>query len=339
MKKYIEKLINRIDLSETEMMEAMNAIMNGEVSEIELASFLTALRMKGETIEEITGGARVMRAKASPIITEQAYTIDTCGTGGDGQNTFNISTTTSFVLAAGGVPVVKHGNRAVSSKSGSADVLEALGINISLSPQAVGKCVDKLGIGFLFAPTFHGAMKHAIGVRRALGFRTIFNMLGPLTNPAGAKGQVLGVFHEGLTEVFAMVLKNLGTERALVVHGLDGLDEITISDKTKITELKNGEVKTYFIEPEYFGMKKASLDEIKGGDSKENAQILLGLLKGEITGAKRDILLLNAGAGLYVGKKAQSIAEGVELAKEIIDSGKAYAKLEELIKLTNEVAQ
>lgn len=339
MKKYIEKLINRIDLSETEMMEAMNAIMNGEVSEIELASFLTALRMKSETIEEITGGARVMRAKASPIITEQAYTIDTCGTGGDGQNTFNISTTTSFVLAAGGVPVVKHGNRAVSSKSGSADVLEALGINISLSPQAVGKCVDKLGIGFLFAPTFHGAMKHAIGVRRALGFRTIFNMLGPLTNPAGAKGQVLGVFHEGLTEVFAMVLKNLGTERALVVHGLDGLDEITISDKTKITELKNGEVKTYFIEPEYFGMKKASLDEIKGGDSKENAQILLGLLKGEIKGAKRDILLLNAGAGLYVGKKVQSIAEGIELAKEIIDSGKAYAKLEELIKLTNEVAQ
>ena len=339
MKKQIDKLINKIDLSETEMIEAMNLVMNGEASEIELATFLTALRMKGETIDEITGGAKVMRSKASPINTVHSYAIDTCGTGGDSHNTYNISTTVSFVLAAGGVPVVKHGNRAVSSKSGSADVLEALGINIGLSPEAVGKCVDKIGIGFLFAPTFHGAMKHAIGVRRALGFRTVFNMLGPLTNPARAKGQVLGVFSENLTEVFAGVLKNLGTERALVVHGLDGMDEITIGEKTRVSELKDGKIINYFIEPEDFGMEKSSLDEIKGGDSKENAEILKGLLKGEITGAKRDILLLNAGAGLYVGKKAGTIFEGVELAKKIIDSGDAYKKLEDLINLSNEVAK
>lgn len=337
MKKHIDKLINRVDLSEIEMIEAMNAVMSGETSEVELASFLTALRMKGETVEEITGGARVMRAKATPIDVVHSYAVDTCGTGGDEHNTYNISTTVSFVLAAGGVPVVKHGNRAVSSKSGSADVLEALGVNISLKSEEVKKCVDNIGMGFLFAPTFHGAMKHAIGVRRALGFRTVFNMLGPLTNPAGAKGQVLGVFKEELTEVFAGVLKNLGTEKALIVHGLDGMDEITISNKTKISELANNEIKSYYIEPEEFGMKKSSLDELRGGDSKENAGILIGLLKGEIRGAKRDILLLNAGAGLYVGKKVDSIAKGIEIAKELIDSGKAYEKLQELIKYSNEV--
>ncbi len=337
MKKQIEKLINKTNLTEEEMIEAMNEVMNGEASEVELASFLTALRMKGETIAEITGGARVMREKASSIKINHNYAVDTCGTGGDSHNTYNISTTVSFILAAGGVPVVKHGNRAVSSKSGSADVLEALGINLGLNPSQVGKCVDEIGIGFLFAPTFHGAMKHAIGVRRALGFRTVFNMLGPLTNPAEAKGQILGVFNKDLTEVFASVLKNLGTERALVVHGFDGMDEISISDKTQISELKDGEIKTYTIEPEDFGISKASIKEIKGGDAKENAEILKGLLKGEILGAKRDILLLNAGASLYVGKKAQSIKEGIELAKEIIDNGKAYKKLEELIRLSNEV--
>ena len=248
MKKQIEKLINKTNLTEEEMIEAMNEVMNGQASEVELASFLTALRMKGETIAEITGGARVMREKASSIKINHNYAVDTCGTGGDSHNTYNISTTVSFILAAGGVPVVKHGNRAVSSKSGSADVLEALGINLGLNPSQVGKCVDEIGIGFLFAPTFHGAMKHAIGVRRALGFRTVFNMLGPLTNPAEAKGQILGVFNKDLTEVFASVLKNLGTERALVVHGFDGMDEISISDKTQISELKDGEIKVAPIE-------------------------------------------------------------------------------------------
>jgi len=339
MKKYIEKLINREDLTEEEMVEAMDSIMEGKVSEIELSSFLTSLKMKGETIDEITGGARVMRAKASPITTAHNYTVDTCGTGGDGLHTYNISTTVAFILAAAEVPVVKHGNRSVSSKSGSADVLEALGVNIGLSPKEVQECVDKVGIGFLFAPTFHGAMKYAGPVRKTLGFRTIFNMLGPLTNPAGAKGQVVGVYNESLTETFANVLKNLGTERALVVHGLDGLDEISISTKTKISELKDGEIKTYFIEPEEFGMKKYGINEIKGGEAKENAEILKDLLQDKLQGAKKEILLLNAGAALYVGKKAESLVEGIKLADELIKNGSAYKKLEELIQYTKDVAK
>lgn len=339
MKKYIEKLLNRENLTEEEMVEAMDSIMEGKVSEIELSSFLTSLKMKGETIDEITGGARVMRTKASPITTAHNYTVDTCGTGGDGLHTYNISTTVAFILAAADVPVVKHGNRSVSSKSGSADVLEALGVNIGLNPQEVQECVDKVGIGFLFAPTFHGAMKYAGPVRKTLGFRTIFNMLGPLTNPAGAKGQVVGVYNESLTEVFANVLKNLGTERALVVHGLDGLDEISISTKTKISELKDGEIKTYFIEPEEFGMKKYGIDEIKGGEAKENAEILKDLLQDKLQGAKKEILLLNAGAALYVGKKAESLVEGIKLADELIKNGSAYKKLEELIQYTKDVAK
>lgn len=339
MKKHIEKLISKIDLTEEEMVEAMNAIMSGEVSEIEIASFLTALKMKGETIAEITGGARVMRAKASPINIKHEYAVDTCGTGGDGLHTFNISTTVAIILAAAGVPVAKHGNRSVSSKSGSADVLEALGVNITLTPQQVGECVDKINLGFMFAPTFHGAMRYAGPVRRALGFRTIFNMLGPLTNPAAAKGQVLGVYSEELTNVFAEVLKNLGTERALVVHGLDGLDEISISTKTKVSELKDGEIKNYYIEPEDFGISKAPLEEIKGGEAAENAQILKDLLEGKIKGAKYDIVLLNAGAALYIGKKVESIKDGITLAKELIDSGTAYKKLEELIEITKDVAK
>lgn len=337
MKKYLEKVISGNSLEEKEMIEIMTDIMEGKVSDIELSAFLVALKIKGESIEEITGGAKVMRDKATTIKPRANYTVDTCGTGGDGLHTFNISTTVAFILAAAEVTVVKHGNRSVSSKSGSADVLEALGVNLNLSPENIEKCVNEKNIGFLFAPTFHGAMKYAMNVRKTLGIRTIFNLLGPLTNPARAKGQILGVFSEELTEVFAKVLNNLGTERALVIHGLDGLDEISISTKTKISELKNGEIKNYYIEPKDFGMINYSLDQIKGGDSKENAEILKGILKNEIKGAKRDIVLLNAGASLYVGKKVESIKEGIDLAKELLDNGKAYKKLIEFIEDTKEV--
>jgi len=338
MENELLKVAKGIDLTEEEMLNIMNKIMDGKLSELEIANFLTNLKNKGESVEEISAGAKVMRAKAEKIkVRKDLYTVDTCGTGGDGLNTFNISTTVAFVLASEGIAIVKHGNRSVSSKSGSADVLETLGVNINLSPKKVEECVNKIGIGFLFAPTFHKAMKNVAKVRRSLAFRTIFNLLGPLTNPASAKAQILGVFNEELTEIFASVLNNLGTERALIVHGLDGLDEITISDKTKITELNKGEITTYFIEPEDFGLKRSSTLEIEGGDSKENAEILKGLLNGEIHGAKKDILILNSGAGLYIGNKANSLKEGVQLAREILDSGKAYKKLEELIAFSNEV--
>lgn len=338
MENELLKVAKGIDLTEEEMLNIMNKIMDGKLNELEIANFLTNLKNKGESVEEISAGAKVMRAKAEKIkVRKDLYTVDTCGTGGDGLNTFNISTTVAFVLASEGIAIVKHGNRSVSSKSGSADVLETLGVNINLSPKKVEECVNKIGIGFLFAPTFHKAMKNVAKVRRSLAFRTIFNLLGPLTNPASAKAQILGVFNEELTEIFASVLNNLGTERALIAHGLDGLDEITISDKTKITELNKGEITTYFIEPEDFGLKRSSTLEIEGGDSKENAEILKGLLNGEIQGAKRDILILNSGAGLYIGNKANSLKEGVQLAREILDSGKAYKKLEELIAFSNEV--
>lgn len=338
MENELLKVAKGIDLTEEEMLNIMNKIMDGKLNELEIANFLTNLKNKGESVEEISAGAKVMRAKAEKIkVRKDLYTVDTCGTGGDGLNTFNISTTVAFVLASEGIAIVKHGNRSVSSKSGSADVLETLGVNINLSPKKVEECVNKIGIGFLFAPTFHKAMKNVAKVRRSLAFRTIFNLLGPLTNPASAKAQILGVFNEELTEIFASVLNNLGTERALIAHGLDGLDEITISDKTKITELNKGEITTYFIEPEDFGLKRSSTLEIEGGDSKENAEILKGLLNGEIHGAKKDILILNSGAGLYIGNKANSLKEGVQLAREILDSGKAYKKLEELIAFSNEV--
>jgi anthranilate phosphoribosyltransferase len=302
MKEMVGKVINGSHLTETQMIEAMETIMEGRGSDALVASFLTALRMKGETVEEITGGAKVMRAKAEKIDLGDIYAIDTCGTGGDGANTFNISTAVAFICAAAGVPVVKHGNRAVSSKSGSADVLEALGVNITLTPEQVEKCVREQNIGFLFAPTFHKAMKHAIGVRKELGFRTIFNMLGPLTNPANAKGQVLGVFNADLTDFMAEVLKNLGVERALVVYGMDGLDEITVTDRTKVTELKDGNIKSYYIEPADFGMEKMKKADIEGADSTVNADIIKSIFNGE-KGAKRDIVVLNAAAALYVGRK------------------------------------
>lgn len=265
LKDAVERVLEGKHLTESEMINAMESIMGGEVSPILIGSFLTALKMKGETPDEITGGAIVMRNKAERIKLDNYYTLDTCGTGGDCAGTFNISTAVAFIAAAAGIYVVKHGNRSVSSKSGSADVLEALGVNIALTPSQVEECIRAHNIGFLFAPTFHKAMKYAIAPRKELGFRTIFNILGPLTNPANAKSQVLGVFDENLTEPMAQALLNLGVDHAMVVHGMDGLDEITIMDKTKVTELKNKEIKTYYISPEAYGIKICKKEEISGG--------------------------------------------------------------------------
>lgn len=332
----IDKVIRHENLTEAEMIDAMNIIMEGKATESQIGGFLTALRMKGEILEEITGSAKVMRDKAISINMENDYTIDTCGTGGDGANTFNISTVVAFVAAAAGVTVFKHGNRSVSSKCGSADVLEILGVNIHLHPQDVLKCARQLNIGFMFAPDFHQAMKHAIGPRRELGVRTIFNILGPLTNPAKVKGQILGVFDEKLTNIMAGVLQALGVERAMVVHGLDHLDEITITTKTKVSELKDDQIVDYYIDPREYDLPLADSSDLVGGDPRQNADILLNILKGE-TGPKRNIVLLNAGAAIYVGKQAHSLKEGIIKAKQVIDKGFALEKLNQLIYLSQEL--
>lgn len=332
----LEKLLRKEDLTQAEMMTSFEEIMDGKVDDVLIGSFLTALKLKGETIEEITGGAMVMIDKADRIELGNTPTLDTCGTGGDKSGTYNISTASAFICAAAGIPVIKHGNRSVSSKSGSADVLEELGVNIMLQSEKVKKSIKENNIGFLFAPIFHKAMKYAAPVRKKLGFRTVFNILGPLTNPARAKYQILGVFDEKLTEVMADVLGNLGVERALVVHGKDGLDEISITSETKITELKEGKIKSYFITPEELGFARRNLGEIQGGDAKVNSEIIRNIFLGE-KGAKRDILLMNSGAGLYVSGKADSIKDGVDIAKEIIDSGKAYEKLLQYASYTKEV--
>ncbi|MCX7843296.1 MAG: anthranilate phosphoribosyltransferase [Clostridia bacterium] len=329
----IGRLIEGKNLSEQEAMGAMNCIMEGKATDAQIGSFITALRIKGETIEEITGCARVMRKMAIRINPRVEYHIDTCGTGGDGTNSFNISTAAAFVAAAGGVAVAKHGNRSVSSRSGSADVLEAMGVNISLEPGQVKESIEEVGIGFMFAPAFHKSMKFAAGPRKELGVRTIFNILGPLTNPAEAKGQVLGVFDAALAEPLAKVLLNLGVEKAMVVHGRDGMDEITTTDVTRVSEIKSKDIISYELSPEMFGMKRASKAELEGGDAYINAEIINSIFKGE-KGPRRDIVVLNAAASLYVGNKAASMREGVEKAEEIIDSGKALEKLNELKEFT-----
>lgn len=334
LRESIDKLLNKEDLSELEMTNAMNNIMEGKESPIMLSSFLTALKMKGETSSEITGAAKVMREKAENVEIDDIYAVDTCGTGGDKSGTYNISTASAFITAAAKIPVVKHGNRSATSKCGSADVLEAFGVKLDLTPDQVKKCVLEQNIGFFFAPAFHKAMKHAIGVRKELGIRTIFNILGPLTNPAKPKGQILGVFDPELTEVMAEVLKNLGVESALVVHGMDGLDEFTITAETRVSEIKNGKINTYNLDPVEQGLSLAEKENLTGGDSKENSEIILNLFNGE-KGPKRDILLLNSGASIYVGQKADSIKEGIKIAEEIIDSGKALEKLQSFIKFTN----
>ncbi|MFH0932823.1 MAG: anthranilate phosphoribosyltransferase [Nitrospirota bacterium] len=333
LKEAINLFVNKINLSETEMAECMKEIMEGRATDAQIGAFLTALRMKGETIEEITGAARIMREKAITIKAPEGV-LDTCGTGGDMSYTFNISTTASIVVSACGVPVAKHGNRSVSSQSGSADVLDALGIKIDLPPEKVEECLFKTGFGFLFAPLFHPAMKYAIGPRREMGMRTVFNILGPLTNPAGAKRQLLGVFTDSLTETLAKVLGNLGAVDAMVVHGKDGLDEISISAKTKASRFKDGKVENFFISPEDFGIERRKSDSIRGGNKEENASITLSILHGE-RGPRRDIVMMNSAAALMVSGKAGDFMTAFAMAEDAIDSGRASKKLEEVKRVSN----
>ena len=326
----IAGIVRGEDLRETEMMSVMKEIMEGEATPAQIAAFMTALRIKGETVEEVTGAARIMRQKATRIDARSSVVVDTCGTGGDGRNTFNISTTAAFVVAAAGLTVAKHGNRAVSSSCGSADVLEALGVKIDAAPEIVEECLQQIGIGFLFAPRLHGAMKYAIGPRREIGIRTIFNMLGPLTNPAGATAQLIGVYDPKLTEMFAGVLKNLGTKRAFIVHGADGLDEATVTAETRVSELNDGLIATYNIDPvDLFGETFAAAD-LLGGDAEANARITTEILSGE-TGARRGIVVLNAALAIVAGGKAGTIREGIAVAEGCIDGGAALKKLQGLI--------
>ena len=342
IKEAIQEVIKGNSLSEDEMAGVFEQIMSGGATDAQIGSFLTALRLKGETVEEITGAARIMRKKATKLKVKTAVNIneetviDTCGTGGSGTNTFNVSTISAFVVAGCGAKVAKHGNRSVSSQCGSADVLKELGVNIDLSPEKVADCVKKIGIGFLYAPLYHGAMKYAIGPRREIGIRTIFNVLGPLTNPAGADSQIIGVYDESLTEVIARVLKNLGTRRAFVVHGLDGLDEITVTSGTKVSELRDNKIQTYCIKPEDFGIPRSTLNDIRGKDAKVNAEIALNVLSGE-KGPKRDIVLLNSAAALTAASKTDDIQAGIKIAEESIDSQQAINKLNQLKKVSNEL--
>ena len=334
LQKILQSVVFGNNLSEQEMMDAMTQVMNGKVSDIQLAAFLTALQVKKETVPEIVGAAKVMRDKAEKVKVKASHIIDTCGTGGDGADTFNISTAVAFVVAGAGVTVAKHGNRAVSSKSGSADVLQCLGVNIDAPLRTIERCIEDVGIGFLFAPLMHKAMKYAAKVRKELGFRTIFNLLGPLTNPAHAHGQVLGVYDSRWVNPLAEVLRDLGSHRALVVHGFDGLDEITLTSKTQVSELKNDNVSAITIDPKEFGYTLCSAQDLKGGSPEENAEIIRGILQGA-SGPKTDIVVLNAAAAIYVGGKAESIERGIFVAANSIRSGAAFKKLEELCRVSN----
>ncbi len=326
------QLIKGEDLSPTEITVVMNHIMAGNATDAQIGAFLMGLRVKGETPIEVASAAAVMRRHATLIDAGGRSVIDTCGTGGDGSGTFNISTTTAFVAAGAGICVAKHGNRAVTSKCGSADVLAELGFNLAADPLAMEQCIQENGIGFLFAPNMHPAMKHVMPARRQLGIRTIFNMLGPLTNPAGATGQVLGVFAPELTEMFASALKNLGCRRAYVVHGEDGLDEITCTGTTRVSELRDGAIRTYDLAPELLIGETFACEELAGGDPVVNARILRGILEGSIQGAPRAVVLLNAAAAIVVGEKADTLEEGLKLATTSIDSGAALDKLETLVR-------
>ena len=331
---YAEKVLNGENLTETEAMEAMDLIMSNAATDIQIAEFLTALRMKGETIEEITGFAKGMRAKAKTV-PNCKDAIDIVGTGGDCSNSFNISTTSSFIIAAAGAKVAKHGNRSVSSKSGAADVLERLGVKIQTTPEQAANCIHEIGISFLFAQSYHGSMKYVAKSRKEMGTRTVFNILGPLANPAETDYILLGVYNDDLISVMAKVLCGLGIRHAMVVHGEDGFDEISISAPTKVAEIKDGGIFEYTITPEQFGLPLAEKEEVVGGSPEENALITQGILAGTIRDAKRNIVLLNAGCALYIAGKANSIGEGVALAAETIDNGAALAKLEELKAFTN----
>lgn len=327
----LKRLIERRELAHDEMLELMRQIMRGEVSPVMIAAILVGLRAKGETIEEIAAAAQVMREFASRVeVADKTHLVDTCGTGGDAAHTFNISTAAAFVAAAAGAKVAKHGGRSVSSKSGSADVLEALGVNINLSPEQVARAIEQVGLGFMFAPNFHAAMRHAAPVRRELGVRTIFNLLGPLTNPAGAPNQVMGVFHPDLTGIQARVLQRLGSRRALVVHGLEGLDELSITGPTRVAELNNGEVREYTVQPEDFGLPTHAFASLQVSTVEESRDRVLKALD-NAPGPERDIVALNAGAAIYVAGLADSLAAGVARAREVMRSGEPRRRLEALI--------
>jgi len=337
IKELISKIVRLEDLTQEEMEKAMDEIMSGIATPAQIGAFITALRLKGETVDEIAGAATTMRAKASRIMADHkpsdGVILDIVGTGGDESKTFNVSTTSAFVIAGAGVTVAKHGNRAVSSMCGAADVLEALGVNLNIKSGDVERCIKSVGIGFLFAPVFHGAMKHAAGPRKEIGIRSVFNLLGPLTNPAGADVLLLGVYGIDLTEKIANVLKRLDTKEAFVVCGEGRFDEISICGPTRISHLKNGNIKTFEITPEQYGFKSAVISDIIGGDAQENAKILKGILKGQ-KGARRDMVLLNSAAALAAAGRAADIPEGISAAADSIDSGKAYERLERLIDFT-----
>ncbi|PYV15415.1 MAG: anthranilate phosphoribosyltransferase [Acidobacteria bacterium] len=345
----IRTVVEGVHLARAEAESVMEAIMSGAATDAQIASLLTALRMKGETVEELIGFARVIRTKATPVRprtpvgaalsgTEREMLVDTCGTGGDAAGTFNISTATAFVLAGAGVRVAKHGNRSVTSLCGSADVVEALGARIDLEAQDVARCIDEVGIGFLYAPLLHSAMRYVMLARREMKIRTVFNLLGPLCNPASAPAQVLGVYGEKLTEIMAQVLCELGSQRALVVHGSDGLDEITITGESKISEVRDGQVRTYYVAPEDFGLERAPIETLRGGDVRRNADIILEILSGG-DGPRRDIVLLNAAGGLVAGGKAKALGEGIDLARRSLDSGEARSRLERLVALSRQLSR
>lgn len=338
MKDALQKLMNGSDLTRAEAQDVMGSIMSGEATPAQIGAVAAALRMKGESRDEIAGFAAAMRSFSSRVDTDQEGLLDTCGTGGSGIHKFNISTASSIIASAAGIRVAKHGNRAMSGKSGSADVLEALGVHIELSPEQAAACLDEIGICFMFAQLYHPSLRHAAGPRRELGVRTIFNMLGPLTNPAGADRQLLGLYDRSKTGTIAEVLGELGLKRALVVSSLDGLDEISISAPTQVSELSNGAVRTYEITPEDIGLARHPISDVCGGDAAVNAAIIREIFAGQRHGAYRDIVLANAGACIYVGGLAGSIKEGAAMAAETIDSGKALAKLEQLIQRTGELA-
>jgi anthranilate phosphoribosyltransferase len=334
----LAKLADRTNLSAQEAEEVLSEIMEGAATPAQIAAYLMGLRQKGETVEEITGSARAMRARATKIRVGAQVVVDTCGTGGDGAHTFNISTTAAFVVAGAGITVAKHGNRSVSSKSGSADVLSALGVNIDLTPDRVGDCIDEVGIGFLFAPLFHGAMKHCAGPRQEMGLRTLLNVLGPLTNPAGATHQVIGVYDATLTDILGQVLLQLGSQHCFVLHGMDGLDEISLSDRTKVSEGKGGVVSSYFVAPEEFGLSRVARKEYVGGGPEENARMTQEILHGR-KGPRRDIVCLNAAPAMVAGHKAKTLQEGFHLAQQVLDSGAAAEKLERLIVYTQKASR
>lgn len=332
----LQLLIEHTDLTREQMLGVMRQIMSGAYTPVQIASLLIGLRVKGETVEEIAAAAEVMRDLAARVeISEDAHLIDTCGTGGDGSQTFNVSTAAAFVAAAAGARVAKHGGRSVSSTCGSADVLEALGVQVTLPPERVAQCVQEIGIGFMFAPNHHSAMKHAVPVRRELGVRTLFNLLGPLTNPAGARRQVMGVFHRDLTSLLVRVLQRLGSEHVMVVHGADGMDEISFTGDTYVAELKDGEVREYVLNPRELGLPLHDVQSIRIADALQSAHMVESVLAGERIPA-RDIVLLNAGAAIYIAGKAQDLPHGIRLATEAIDSGSARRKLQQLAAFTQQ---